>query len=258
MGDRKVREKFVINPEYSSLEPELLRLPEYFESSGEEIYIGRNTVRSMEIGGIKMAVKRFKHLNLFRKLIYFFRSSKAERSYFHALTLLERGFKTPAPVAYLEIQNTLGFIEDSYYVCLYQEAEPFGELMKAEEDTSEKPRITRFADLAVRLHKAGILHHDLNSTNVRLLPDGTYTLIDLNRMTILNREANRHESFLNLSNFCEVTPGFRYFGLEYLKRRNWNPADLETMIRIKTRHNERIERRRRIKRRLHLSKTPTA
>lgn len=51
---------YEINPEYRYLEKEILNIPERFQREGEVIYKGRNLLKVLEVGGIKMCVKSYK------------------------------------------------------------------------------------------------------------------------------------------------------------------------------------------------------
>ena len=47
---------YEINPEYRYLEKEILSIPERFQREGEVIYIGRNLLKVLDVGGIKLCL----------------------------------------------------------------------------------------------------------------------------------------------------------------------------------------------------------
>ena len=62
---------------------------------------GRNKVYSVNVDGKMMVVKQFVHITKINRLVYnYLRKSKARRSYENAIKLCDKGFLTPAPVAY--------------------------------------------------------------------------------------------------------------------------------------------------------------
>ena len=115
----------------------------------------------------------------------FFRKSKARRAYENALMLLDKGFETPMPIAYLEIQEN-GLLIDSYFISLHC---PYTRLFREFADGSaingREEIIQEFGVLLARLHEATIFHLDLSPGNVLFdkLSDGYhFSLVDLNRM----------------------------------------------------------------------------
>lgn len=190
-----------------------------FDNHGTLIFNGRNKLRRVDICGIDVAVKRFKKFNLIRKITRRFRKSKARRAYFNALKLCQLGFETPTPIAFVEQRNWWGALVDSYYLCQYRNITPIDAVL-------DNPKaLELFAEYAVKLHNAGVLHHDLNRTNVCFDPKNpdNLMLIDINRMSF--RKASLRDRRNNLQRFCKSGDVFNTFTKLYLHKAGL-PSDL--------------------------------
>ncbi|MBF1069376.1 MAG: hypothetical protein HXL27_05935, partial [Prevotellaceae bacterium] len=94
--------QIVLNPKYHQLHDELLQVARNFESSGKEIYHGRNVIRLVEIDGLRLAVKRYGRMPLkHRVATRFYKTNKAKRAFVTSLMLKERSFESPEAVAFL-------------------------------------------------------------------------------------------------------------------------------------------------------------
>ena len=88
-----VQMKVVINPKYNFLTDFIYHLPGCFFKDGETIYQGRNILKKYDIQGYRLIVKRFKRPNINKPdCIFFFRRSKARRSFDYSLEVQKRGF----------------------------------------------------------------------------------------------------------------------------------------------------------------------
>lgn len=214
------------------------------EKVGEEteIYSGRNRILRIKIGEDMVAVKFFSR-SLKNRLIYSVFSSKAERSYLYALELTKRGIRTPEPLAYAERRGVANTLQDSLYICRYEEAEDLRDYLD-EGDEAWKS----FARFAAELHAKGILHRDLNNTNVRInrQPDGIplFSLIDLNRIKFVPDGAHLSlkEKASNLVRFSYYTPEFDTFAREYVSAAGLPASAAETLITVKQRHERHTKK----------------
>ena len=241
--------KLTIHSQYDRLRPFLEQLPHLFDTNqGELLYHGRNEVRLFDADGVRLVAKRFKRHDWVKRIVYtFFRTNKARRAYYNAVRLSERGFATPAPVAYLEIIQW-GLLRQVYYVCLHTAAAPIRPLL-IEEDPFDAVLATAYARFVARLHEAGVLHRDLNPTNVLFTEhDGDYRfeLIDINRMQFFDGAVPKAECMENLTLFYWLTPAYRFILNEYARQRGWTDADIAEAIRVKERHDKRWIRRKQI------------
>ena len=155
-----------INPAFQPAvsREDILAVADNFDGVGELIFSGRNRLRRVTVGGADVVVKRYKRFNAVRKVTRRFRPSKARRAYHNALRLIELGIKTPAPLAYVEKRNAWGALTDSYFICAYAPMQPLKSVMH------DRRAIESFANFTARLHKLGIIHGDLNRSNVVFTP----------------------------------------------------------------------------------------
>ncbi len=248
-----MKKRIIISADYNGYKPFISEIPELFcNEEGQVIYNGRNQIRSFNDGSTKMIVKRFKRPDIIKKIIYsFFRKNKAEKAYINAFQILKRGFKTPKPIAYIrEYKN--GILNYVYYICEYTDYEPIKDYLNCD-NTFDNELAVAFGTYVAELHKKGIIHNDLNCTNVLFKKaSGQYlfTLIDINRMQFKKEGINfsKYECLDNLTKFSEFDDAYKTVLDGYLKARGWiGDVDVyDEAIKIKLRHDMHWKRRKKI------------
>jgi len=178
--------KLVVHPDYNCLSDWIKNIPSFFSDEGETIYKWRNELKVFDTDFGKLVVKSFKVPHIINRFAYTFpRFSKAKRSYIYSLEILKNGFRTPQPVAYLELFK-MGLLSESYYVSAYSEytlMRNFSYNKKLMEDDIEI--LKAFARLTARMHEKEIYHTDYSNGNILYKKDGEeifFDLIDVNRM----------------------------------------------------------------------------
>jgi serine/threonine protein kinase len=248
--------KVEVNPKYSFLETFIEVLPNLFEKEGELLYKARNVLKLFEVDGYVLNVKKYKKPIIFNRFAYtFLRKSKACRAFENALHLLNLGFDTPEPVAFIELK-TGGLLRESYFISLQC---PYKRLFR--EFADNKPLEGResvpevFGQYAARLHQAGILHKDLSIGNIlfEIDNDGVrFSLVDLNRMRFGSISPK-----MGLKNFERLRGNFHFFELLAKGYTTLQPIDpkkcLDLMLhfqKINERHFQRKSKRKRFFRKL--------
>ena len=150
------------------------------------IHKGRNLIFRQRVVGDEVAVKRFPVSGV-RRLVYRLRTSKAVRAFENAARLVAMGIGTPRPLAAVEVRQA-GVLLASYYCCEFVPMLGEARLLKRA-DAPGRAELLRFlGEFIGRLHESGVLHRDLTSGNVLLVPDRArpggvaFQLVDLNRM----------------------------------------------------------------------------
>ena len=240
--------KMVINPQYQQLQDRIRQLPVVFEQEGKPLYRGRNEVRLFDWEGQQVVVKCFKRHNLLKRIIYtFFRKSKARRAFENACQLRARGFQTPEEIAYMELYGA-GTVTQVFYLCAYTAAQPIRPRL-IEQEPFDRPLATAYARYVASLHEAGVLHRDLNPTNVLYTEEqGQYRfeLIDINRMQFFDTSVPKPECMENLTLFWWLSDVYRYVLDVYASCRRWDENDVATAIQVKQQHDKAWVRRKRI------------
>lgn len=215
---------YTLNPSYaqsSELNAYIANLPESFERSGILIWNGRNKIKAVDItiNDVKrMVVKRFKRPNLIQKIGYIFRSHKARKSYQNGMEMIRRGINTPEPIAYVEIRKGL-LLSDAYYLC--KELTHCTEIREAfEKEEWDKDVAKALAHLFAQLHERGILHNDMNNTNILFSNEEGeihFTLIDINRVTFHDsiHTIPMKERIENMTRFTGRYDLFQFIAKEY-------------------------------------------
>ena len=115
---------------------------------------------------------------------------------------------------------------------------------------ADDAHLTALAKLFAALHRAGILHNDLNSSNIRYLDthEGTeFSLIDLNRMHTYAKQPSQRECIANTFRFTFSKELYARFIPLYLKEMRWlTPGMAEKAIAKKLYFEERLNRKRRL------------
>lgn len=151
----------------------------HFEAweQGTVIYQKRNTLRAYQ-GSV---IKQFAMPSIGRQIMYGFTSSKAQRSYTHALQL---GSLTPTPVAYREIRFLGVFLQESWYVSRLSECtHTFNELIGHPDFPHRNTILQAIGRFTAQMHQRGLWHKDYSGGNILFNEDGSKVeVIDLNRM----------------------------------------------------------------------------
>ncbi len=245
-----MRKRQWINPRYEDdprLKNLLAGLPATFDNKGTLIWNGRNKIRDIE----GLIVKRFKHPSLLQQIGYLFRHHKARKAFDNGIELIRRGFDTPMPIAAAELWQGRS-LEFAYYVSEAVRPDALAIELKLDHDDWDRPLAQAFAQYAAQLHEAGILHNDLNDTNVlyQVKPDGKYhfSLIDINRMKFYpgGKKLPTREWIENLTRFTGRLDLFEYVIREYAKVRGLDEESIaERAVEQKKQHDRNWYRRKR-------------
>ena len=200
--------KTSVNPKYSSILQSIysIILPKYFDNQGELLFTGRNTIKRFCIEGIDIVVKQYRHITSFNRLMYStFRKSKAMRAYQHASQLRELGISTPEEIAMIETYKN-GILQDCYFVSASSSYHSMAFLRdEGFNRESMYPLIDAMVEWIVKLHNKGILHQDLNVSNIlyKELANGDFDfqVIDNNRMKFSKNPSMN----VRLKNLCRLS-----------------------------------------------------
>lgn len=257
-----MRRAYEINPAYIHLKQEILSIPERFDREGETIYTGRNTLKVIEVAGVRMCIKSFKHPHIINKFVYaFFRKSKAERSFLYASHLQELGVGTPEPIACILYKDRFGLTK-SYYICRQLDhvmtIRGIKELPLGEQDFV----YSRFADFTYDFHRKGVyfVDHSPGNTLIGIDKEGQphFWLVDLNRTKFGSSAVPYEKGLKNLSMLELPEDKLRVIAEEYASLWHKDKAEaVRELIHLTEEHNKYVERkswlrdtRRAVKRRL--------
>lgn len=218
--------KTVISPDYRDMAEWLLSVPERFSrGDGEVLHCGRNEVRLFDCSGTRLVVKRYKRPNMIQRVAYtFFKKGKAERAFLFAGELRKRGFDTPHEAAYIEIKSG-GLLLDSYFISAECTLPAVAPLLDRDEPDSEAA--SALASLLVRLHEKGVLHGDLNLSNILYSRDGgghfEFSLIDTNRSKF--KQPTKAECLDNLKRLTHNRKLMALMAGLYAGKRGWKAGE---------------------------------
>ena len=240
---------------YRACHDRIVELPDSFAGRGVTLHSGRNLIKRMSIaspGGapIEVAVKAFAVPARWRGFIYaHLRSSKALRSMSNAKILLEKGVRTPDPIASIEYADH-GCLRRSYYICRYWHHD-YDLTALLYRGACRRPDTEALLEQLARFtfwqHDRGVHHLDYNPGNILVRARGDdfdFSLVDLNRLRFGSLDmSDRISGLVRLTTVVDYLRiiGRRYAGLY--------GADPETFCRRLEEELRRFAaRRRRVKR----------
>lgn len=214
--------KIVICPDDMALQNFIMELPKTFSVMGTTLYKGRNTVKAFGINGRTLVVKRYKRPNLVQRVAYsFFKRSKAERAYLYAQIMREKGINTPREIAYIELREGI-LMSDSFFVSEPCALPSLSKILgNGQFDRNAADALAR--QLAV-MHEKGVMHGDLNLTNILYKKDEnnnfTFWFIDTNRSSFI--QADKNDCLDNLKRLTHDRKLMRYVVSRYAETRGWD------------------------------------
>ncbi len=220
--------KIIVSPRYARLATFLRSVPDRFDREGECLHRGRNTIKAFDCDGLRLVVKKYRTPNPFNRIAYtFLRKPKARRAFEHAEELRKRGFETPEAVAWMGLARH-GLFAEGYFVSLYCDYPSLFPILNPADPqrmfSEYMPVYDALTRYLVSLHEAGVLHKDLNQTNILYTasPDGfRFALIDINRMAF-RRKLSRRRCLLNLDRLGCDLDAFSYISRRYARLRGWD------------------------------------
>lgn len=218
----------MINSRYECLREFIESIPSIFEEEGRIIYTGRNLIKVIQMDGLEINVKRYGIPAWPNRIIYsFFRKPKGKRAFLYPQVLLDKGFETPMPMAYIE-EEKQGLIRYSYFISIQSPyRRNFYEFGDADIDTC-RDTVIAFAKYTAALHEAGIMHKDYSPGNIlfdELDGNWHFSLVDINRMYF--GKVSIEKGCANFARLWGQKPFFELLAKEYAAVRE---ADAETCL----------------------------
>lgn len=239
--------RIIIRPDYQVYSVFISQIPEIFDTEGEMIYQGRNTIKRFTHDRHEWIVKRYKKPHLIQRISYtFFKKSKAERAYLFAQALQDRDIDTPEGIAYIE-KKSKGLVYDCFFICTPCDAPTIYPTLGGSEEFD-----THLADCLaaffVQMHTKGFLHGDPNLNNILYHKNDkedtySFSVIDTNR-SVFKSAPRREECLNNLKRVTHRRSLLRYITSQYAIHRGWNP---EESVEVVMKALYRFERKKKMK-----------
>lgn len=202
---------FVLSEDYSQYKNDILNILKNFKNEGVIVGHGnRNVVKFFTVNGLKLNFKSFKQHNIINRHVYkYYRKSKSRRSYEYAQMLLDKGFFTPKPIAFIENHDLIGVTSSFYVSEQLEDVFTLGDALYNLDFTDREKIIKTYTQLIFNLHENGIIFIDNASGNFLIKKiDEKYRffLVDLNRMSFHNdiHISKRLQNFERLTNDPEI------------------------------------------------------
>ncbi len=224
--------KIILNPKYERLRPYLMNLEEHFEREGKEIHRDRNVLRTLQVDGLTLCVKRYAQPSLRGRIaVKLYKSPKGKKAYLRPLQLRERGYESPEPVAFVKYNKGL-VTTTTYFVCIHSTYRySMAGIMDLPDE--ERTEVTKcFARYAAGFHKDGFLHRDFSPANIlfdRVNDRYRFALIDTNSIRV-GKEVNIEKGCANLSRLIGDEAFFDTLAREYAAAREADPELCRKLI----------------------------
>lgn len=251
-----------INPRYAAspdVEAEIKSFVSAFESSGETIFQNRrNTIKMFAADSLhrEVVVKRYGNKGLLKQFFSLFKKSKAQKAFDNGLMLEAVGIATPEPIAYVN-ERSGRWMKACYSVTAYTPDTALTPLL--ERPLPDAEAVKALARLTAAMHDSGIVHRDLNSSNVLQHTDSNgqlaLSLIDINRMRHradrrpLTRIADYAHDLLRFTGRLDV---FLPVAYEYARLRGFDAEPfVRRLTKMKIKHDANWTRRKKFTRLFH-------
>lgn len=216
--------KIIIHPKYQSASSFISEIPKRFETEGEMIYDGRNTVKRFKENENEWIVKRYKNPNIFQRIAYsFFKESKAERAFIYAAKLRKADINTPEGIAYIE-EKQLGLLHFSYFISTACYDPCVASALEGTHDY-DLNLASSVAGFFVTLHSKGILYGELTLHNILYHKDEKgnfhFSVIHTSR-SLFKKELSRMECLNNLKKVTHHRDLLEYIVEQYASFRRWD------------------------------------
>lgn len=245
-----MKTKTVINPTYAHLRQTVEEIAAHgIPPTAVDIYKGRNRVVTYTVGRDVVNIKEFRIPNIANRLIYgHLRSSKAARAFRNALHLLDLGFSTPAPVAYIEITHG-PMLGRSYFISMQEAGLTDIRGLAASPRRAEITALV--ASVMTRLHSCGVWMKDFSQGNFLWRADKTgaleYFLVDINRMDFHTRR--RRSLLRNFSTVADDHALLMNIASAYARISGDDPADIASQAhKARSKYLKKRKRKQRLKR----------
>lgn len=223
--------KFHINPKHSQLSDFVHRLPYVFDHEGTLIYDKRNKVRTFEVDGTMLVVKRYKKPMFHQRVDYtFVRPSKALRAYTFALRLEELAIATPEAIACIE-EYSGGLFKQGYFVSAFNGDKS----LRILQEENNRELTCALAAFVADCHKKGFMHGDTNLSNYLYHSDSSapygYTIatIDINR-SHFKANPSKEECLANLIRMTHHREALLRIVEKYAELRGWDAGECKQTV----------------------------
>lgn len=173
-----------IDPDYDFLRHYIEQIHLKFDSLGKVVQSNRNIIREDETMGVRLVIKSYRRIYLTNRIRYtYLYPSKAQRAFDYANKLIQSGFHSPRPIAYVEI-ITNGLISESYFISEYTDFVAFKHITRLTIE-QRKQLLWDFTVFTHALHRSNIYHGDYSVGNIlfkKVHDKNQFSLIDNNRM----------------------------------------------------------------------------
>ena len=198
----------------------LKNLPKNFDNIGTTIYAARNQIKVVDFNGHKINIKKYCIPPIINRIFYSIglRTPKCVSALINAEKILNAGFETPKPYAYI-IEKQNGLIKYSYFIS--DQIEDFKQI-----------RFCKGVDLyqqialyTAKMHEKGLLARDYTPGNILCRKENGkwhFVLIDVNRFYFKNKPLSIDQAPYNIYTISHSTGKLKYLARCYGEYRGFD------------------------------------
>ncbi|MBO4707587.1 MAG: hypothetical protein J5594_03395 [Elusimicrobiaceae bacterium] len=203
----------------------LKNLPDNFDNIGTTIYAARNQIKVLDSNGHKINIKKYCIPPIINRFFYStgLRTPKCISAFINAQKILDVGFETPKPYAYI-IERKNGLIRHSYFISDQIEN------AKQVRECHGVSFMQAYALYTAQIHEKGLFPRDYTPGNILCRKeDGKYRffLIDVNRFYFKNKPLTKDQAPYNLYTTMSSERALCYFIRCYSKYRGMDEKYLK-------------------------------
>ncbi|MCR5004194.1 MAG: lipopolysaccharide kinase InaA family protein [Bacteroidales bacterium] len=201
------------------------RIPEIFDDPSQGLVIDarRNVLKVFDTPWGKWVVKHYRRPNGFQRFVYtFLRKPKSKRAFLYASRLAAMGIDTPKAVAFVDRGEGTLFSDGYFFSEMTSDPCVFDALTGPE--VIDRRLAYEAAAFMAKIHEKGVLHGDLNLTNIMFRPEGdgwAFSVIDTNRCKF-RKHLSRKECLHELRRVSHRKDLFEILIRDYAKVRGWD------------------------------------
>ncbi len=203
----------------------LKNLPDNFDNIGKVIYAERNQIKVVDFNGYKINIKKYCIPPIINRIFYStgLRTPKCISAFINAEKILNAGFETPKPYAYI-IERKNGLIRYSYFISDQIEN------AKQVREYQGNDFLRAYAIYTAQIHEKGLFPRDYTPGNILCRKEDDkyhFFLIDVNRFNFKNKPLTLNQAPYNLYTTMSDENDLCFFIHCYSEYRNMNEKYLK-------------------------------
>ncbi len=181
---KNLQQFLAVSSQFNMNNQQLDHLDSFLAEAAKNIKNGNTcTIGLAQIADKKVVIKRYNVKSVWHGIKFFFKQSRAAKSWANAHRLQIYNIATPQPLALIEEKSNL-FANKSYFLSEFVDAPDIAEFFTDNTNTELKQSVAyELARLFYKLSLLKVVHGDCKASNIKII-DGKPLLLDLDAMFV--------------------------------------------------------------------------